>query len=159
MTYTRPSLTAVCVPVSSHTPTIHSCACISWALYWHVGKIPSHHRLRGLCVCSSVLKIRHAKSCSSGAVLAVNIVNRILEHRKHFGPASDDAQLPLPVSLVLNYAALDFNFTSWMSAENLQVLQYEQSSGNLPGLAELALQKNHLQHVVRPSSMKVLISH
>jgi hypothetical protein len=89
------------------------------------------------------------KACSSGAVLAVNIVNRILEHRNNFRSRGDDAQFPLPVSLVLNYAALDFNFTSWMSAENLHVLQYEQSSGNLPGLAELALQKDHLQHVVR----------
>lgn len=89
------------------------------------------------------------KACSSGAILAVNIVNQILERRNNFGSPSDDAQFPLPVSLVLNYAALDFNFTSWMSAENLHVLQYEQSSGNLPGLAELALQKDHLQHVVR----------
>ena len=97
--------------------------------------------------------------CSSGAVLALNIVNRILEYRSRSGPPSDDAQLPLPVSLVLNYAALDFNFTSWMSAENLQVLQYEQSSGNLPGLAQLALQKDHLQHVVRLSSMNVLLSY
>ncbi|KAF8348323.1 Alpha/Beta hydrolase protein [Amanita rubescens] len=89
---------------------------------------------------------------SAGAVLAVNIVNRILEHRNNFRSRGDDAQFPLPVSLVLNYAALDFNFTSWMSAENLHVLQYEQSSGNLPGLAELALQKDHLQHV-SPLSM------
>ncbi len=88
------------------------------------------------------------KARSSGAVLAVNIVNQILERRNDFG-SRDDAQFPLPVSLVLNYAALDFNFTSWMSAENLHVLQYEQSSGNLPGLAEMALQKDHLQHVVR----------
>ncbi|KAK2464247.1 hypothetical protein APHAL10511_003704 [Amanita phalloides] len=89
---------------------------------------------------------------SAGAVLAVNIVNRTLEHGNRPGPPCDDVQLPLPVALVLNYAALDFNFTSWMSAENLHVLQFEQSSGNLPGIAELAFQKDHLQHV-SPLSM------
>ncbi len=50
--------------------------------------------------------------------------------------------------MVLSYAALDFNFTSWMSANNLRVLRSEQSSGNLPGLKELAEQKDHLKHVV-----------
>ena len=33
--------------------------------------------------------------------------------------------LPLPVALVLNYAALDFNFTSWMTPGNLRVLRIE----------------------------------
>ncbi|KAG2355179.1 Alpha/Beta hydrolase protein [Suillus spraguei] len=62
------------------------------------------------------------------------------------------ASLPAPIALVLSYAALDFNFTSWMSPENLQVLRSEQSSGNLPGIHELASQKDHLQHV-SPLSM------
>jgi hypothetical protein len=56
--------------------------------------------------------------------------------------------LPLPVAVVLSYPALDFNFTSWMSPDNLRVLRSEQSSGNLPGLRELAAQKDHLKHVV-----------
>ena len=51
--------------------------------------------------------------------------------------------------MVLNYAALDFNFTSWMTVDNLRVLRSEQSSGNLPGLKELAEQKDHLKHIVR----------
>jgi hypothetical protein len=51
--------------------------------------------------------------------------------------------LPLPVSLVFNYPALDFNFTSWMTPQNLRVLRSEQSSSNIPGLAE---QKDHLSH-------------
>lgn len=57
--------------------------------------------------------------------------------------------VPHPVALQLNYAALDFNFTSWMSPANLRVLQSEQSSGHLPGLAE---QKDHFKHV-SPLSM------
>lgn len=63
-----------------------------------------------------------------------------------------EARLPAPLSLVLNYAALDFNFTSWMSPDNLRVLRTEQSTGDLPGMRELALQKNHLQHI-SPLSM------
>ena len=63
-----------------------------------------------------------------------------------------EVKLPTPLSLVLNYAALDFNFTSWMSQDNLRVLRTEQSTGDLPGMRELAMQKNHLQHV-SPLSM------
>lgn len=36
--------------------------------------------------------------------------------------------LPHPMALVLNYAALDFNFTSWMTPANLRVLDSERSS-------------------------------
>jgi hypothetical protein len=82
---------------------------------------------------------------SSGATLAVNVVLKILE----LGETQESPRLPLPLSLVLSYAALDFNFTSWMSPANLKVLQSEQSSGNLPGLNELAAQKDHLQHIVK----------
>ena len=57
--------------------------------------------------------------------------------------------VPHPLALQLNYAALDFNFTSWMSPANLRVLQSEQSSGHLAGLAE---QKDHFKHV-SPLSM------
>ncbi|KAF8650416.1 hypothetical protein AX16_005222 [Volvariella volvacea WC 439] len=91
---------------------------------------------------------------SAGATLAVNVVIKILETNNAFQRSSNRAQIPLPTSLVLSYAALDFNFTSWMTAENLKVLRTEQSSGNLPGLKELAAQKNHLQHV-SPLSMVV----
>ena len=51
--------------------------------------------------------------------------------------------LPRPVALVLAYAALDFNFASWMSPAHLRVLRSEQSTGNLAGLAE---QKDHFSH-------------
>jgi hypothetical protein len=54
--------------------------------------------------------------------------------------------------MVLSYPALDFNFTSWMTVDNLRVLRSEQSSGNLPGLKELAEQKDHLKHI-SPLSM------
>ncbi|KAG6831689.1 hypothetical protein H0H92_008332 [Tricholoma furcatifolium] len=85
---------------------------------------------------------------SAGATLAINIIFKLLENDNR----CDQAKLQQPVALVLNYAALDFNFTSWMSPENLQVLRSEQSSGNLPGLDDLAAQKDHLQHI-SPLSM------
>ena len=75
-----------------------------------------------------------------GATLAVATMVKILEHNAK----TPQQPLPIPVALVLNYAALDFNFTSWMSAEHLKVLRSEQSSGNLPGLHELVAQKDHL---------------
>jgi hypothetical protein len=86
----------------------------------------------------------------SGATLVVGVMVKILQHNAAL-PVSA-APLPAPVALVLSYAALDFNFTSWMSPENLQVLRSEQSSGNLPGIHELVSQKDHLQHV-SPLSM------
>ncbi|KAL1728818.1 Alpha/Beta hydrolase protein [Schizophyllum commune] len=85
---------------------------------------------------------------SAGATLAVAAMVKILEHNAK----TPNHPLPIPVALVLNYAALDFNFTSWMSAEHLKVLRSEQSSGNLPGLHELVAQKDHLKHV-SPLSM------
>jgi len=86
-----------------------------------------------------------------GATLVVGVMVKILQHNQLIPPSSA-AKLCLPVALVLNYAALDFNFTSWMSPDNLRVLRSEQSTGNLPGLRELASQKDHLQHV-SPLSM------
>ena len=75
-----------------------------------------------------------------GAHIAVAVMIKILETQ---------LAVPHPLALQLNYAALDFNYSSWMSPENLRVLQSEQSSGNLPGLAE---QKDHFKHV-SPLSM------
>ena len=83
-------------------------------------------------------------------MLVVGVMVKILQYNAVL-PAGE-VRLPAPLSLVLNYAALDFNFTSWMSPDNLQVLRTEQSTGDLPGMRELALQKNHLQHV-SPLSM------
>lgn len=83
---------------------------------------------------------------SSGATLAVNVVFKILEY--NVPSSSRGISLSMPLALVLNYAALDFNFTSWMTEDNLRVLRAEQSSGNLPGLRELADQKDHLKHIV-----------
>lgn len=85
---------------------------------------------------------------SSGGTLAVGVVVKILELR-HLAPTSHHPTIiPLPTAMVLNYAALDFNFTSWMTVDNLRVLRSEQSSGNLPGMKELAEQKDHLKHIV-----------
>ncbi|CAA7261696.1 unnamed protein product [Cyclocybe aegerita] len=89
---------------------------------------------------------------SAGGTLAVNVVIRILELTTLAASSHQPINLPLPTAVVLNYAALDFNFTSWMTADNLRVLRSEQSSGNLPGLKELAEQKDHLKHV-SPLSM------
>ncbi|KAI0930255.1 hypothetical protein AcW1_008989 [Taiwanofungus camphoratus] len=77
---------------------------------------------------------------SAGAHIATGVMLKILETQ---------FVLPHPVALVLNYACLDFNFTSWMSPANLRVLQSEQSSGHIPGLAE---QKDHYSHI-SPLSM------
>ncbi|KAI0374058.1 alpha/beta-hydrolase [Pilatotrama ljubarskyi] len=77
---------------------------------------------------------------SAGAHIAVCVMFKILETQM---------SLPHPLALVLNYAALDFNFTSWMTPQNLRVLQTEQSSGHLSMLAE---QKDHLRHI-SPLSM------
>ncbi|ESK96573.1 hormone-sensitive lipase [Moniliophthora roreri MCA 2997] len=84
---------------------------------------------------------------SAGATMAMNVVIKSLEYNA--ANSSKAKALPLPISLLLNYAALDFNFGSWMSQENLRILRSEQSSGNLPGLAE---QKDHLKHI-SPLSM------
>jgi hypothetical protein len=89
---------------------------------------------------------------SRGANLVVNIVFKILELRFQSHPSAPSVDLPMPLSLVLNYAALDFNFTSWMTPANLRVLQSGQSSGHLQGLKELAEHKDHLAHV-SPLSM------
>jgi hypothetical protein len=51
--------------------------------------------------------------------------------------APSSRPLPKPVSLVLNYAALDFNFTSWMAPGHLKVLRSQASQGHIPGLEEM----------------------
>ena len=51
--------------------------------------------------------------------------------------------IPRPIAMVLSYPALDFNYTSWMSPENLTILRSEASSAFIPGLNA---QKNHLSH-------------
>lgn len=89
----------------------------------------------------------------SGGTLAVNVVVSILELRQSAPTSHHSIILPLPTAVVLNYAALDFNFTSWMTVDNLRVLRSEQSSGNLPGLKELAEQKDHLKHIVGYSKL------
>jgi hypothetical protein len=61
---------------------------------------------------------------------------------------SQGHNLRRPTALVLNYAALDFNFSSWMNPENMRLLQSEGSSGYIPGLAE----RNHYNHI-SPLSM------
>ncbi|KAI0028612.1 Alpha/Beta hydrolase protein [Vararia minispora EC-137] len=80
---------------------------------------------------------------SAGATLAVSVVIKILEHTSM--PASKPPHLlPLPIAVVLSYAALDFNFTSWMSQDNLRVLQDRKDiswANNLRGT------KDHLSHV------------
>ena len=51
------------------------------------------------------------------------MIIKILESKGH--------NLKLPLALVLNYPALDFNFTSWMSKDHLRVLRAEDTSGYL----------------------------
>jgi hypothetical protein len=109
-------------------------------------------RLLECQVRSSILSCPETLLASRGATIAVNVVMKILEHNNPSLPPRPAVLYPKPLALVLNYAALDFNFTSWMSPANLRVLRSEQSTGNLPGLRELAAQKDHLQHV-SPLSM------
>jgi hypothetical protein len=59
---------------------------------------------------------------------------RILEH---------PTGIPRPISMILAYPALDFNFTSWMSPTNLRVLRTEQSETQIPGLVH---GKDHMRH-------------
>jgi acetyl esterase/lipase len=73
---------------------------------------------------------------SAGATIAVNAVLRLIETR-------EQRPLPLPSAMVLSYAALDFNFASWMSPANLHALRSEQSSSHLANLAET---KDHFKH-------------
>lgn len=70
----------------------------------------------------------------SGANLVCGVTFKILENSKPIQP---------PTALILNYACLDFNFGSWMSATNLRVLKAEASSAHLPGVAE---SKDHFNH-------------
>lgn len=77
---------------------------------------------------------------SAGAHIATCVVLRILETQ---------LAIQRPAAFVLSYATLDFNFTSWMTPANLRVLQSEQSSGHIPGLAA---QKDHFAHA-SPLSM------
>ncbi|KAG8864607.1 hypothetical protein FRB96_005111 [Tulasnella sp. 330] len=51
--------------------------------------------------------------------------------------------LPSPLAVILSYACLNFNFTSWMAPEHLEILRAEENSNFIPGLVE---QKNHLLH-------------
>ncbi|KAG0148927.1 hypothetical protein CROQUDRAFT_40711 [Cronartium quercuum f. sp. fusiforme G11] len=77
---------------------------------------------------------------SAGANLSAAMMISMLE------AASDSPffSLPPPVGMIWMYAALDFNFTSWMSAENLRVLRDDQSVAGLPG--GILEAKNHLEH-------------
>ncbi|WAR53364.1 hypothetical protein PtB15_2B795 [Puccinia triticina] len=77
---------------------------------------------------------------SAGANLSAAMIISILEST----PDSPFHSLPLPVGILWLYAALDFNFTSWMSPENLRILRRGNSSSNLPdGILEA---KSHLNH-------------
>jgi len=126
-------------------------------MHRHVWQETEYDHVRGLGVSPvqsrTALLTSRSYTCTtfnSGATLVVGVMVKILQYNAAL-PAGE-IRLPAPLSLVLNYAALDFNFTSWMSPDNLRVLRTEQSSGDLPGMRELALQKNHLQHV-SPLSM------
>ncbi|GAA97362.1 uncharacterized protein L969DRAFT_87298 [Mixia osmundae IAM 14324] len=73
---------------------------------------------------------------SAGANLATVMVIKLLEEEK-------SKRLPLPLSLIYAYPALDFNYTSWMPPMNLKALQHDLSTANLSGILH---QKDHLSH-------------
>ncbi|KAH7108485.1 alpha/beta-hydrolase [Auriculariales sp. MPI-PUGE-AT-0066] len=100
---------------------------------------------------------------SAGANLCVTTMIKVLQYPK---------PIQHPVAIVLNYPALDFNFTSWMTPANMRVLRREQSDiehtvpvpavqskpqlrrsrsaigreGRNTGLAAIAEQKDHYAH-------------
>lgn len=76
----------------------------------------------------------------SGANLAAAMLITILEA----APSSPLRALPLPVATLWLYPSLDFNFTSWMSSENLKVLRRDKSSTSLP--ESIVEAKSHLNH-------------
>ncbi|ORX39743.1 Alpha/Beta hydrolase protein [Kockovaella imperatae] len=90
-------------------------------------------RGRGLGITSGKLSIVLTGD-SAGANLCTTIMLRILEH---------PAKIPRPVSLILGYPALDFNFTSWMSPADIRVLRTEQSESHMPAIIQ---GKDHLRH-------------
>ncbi|WVR05070.1 hypothetical protein IAU60_002082 [Kwoniella sp. DSM 27419] len=71
---------------------------------------------------------------SAGGNICATIMLRILEH---------PTGIPKPISMILAYPALDFNFTSWMSPTNLRVLRTEQSETQIPGMVH---GKDHMRH-------------
>lgn len=71
---------------------------------------------------------------SSGGNICTTIMLRILEH---------PTGIPRPVSIILAYPCLDFNYGSWMSPANLRVLRTEQSETHIPGLIH---GKDHMRH-------------
>lgn len=72
---------------------------------------------------------------SAGGNICTTITNRLIEH--------GFTDIPRPVAIILSYPALDFNFTSFMSPDNLKVLKTEQSETHIPGLLE---GKDHMRH-------------
>jgi hypothetical protein len=70
----------------------------------------------------------------SGGNICTTIIIRILEHH---------TAIPRPISIILAYPALDFNFTSWMTPANLRVLRTEHSENNIPGIQQ---GKDHMSH-------------
>ncbi|EGG06792.1 hormone-sensitive lipase [Melampsora larici-populina 98AG31] len=77
---------------------------------------------------------------SAGANLSAAMMISMIEA----APDSPFFSLPPPVGILWMYPALDFNFTSWMSEENLRVLRHDSSVSELPG--GILEAKNHLEH-------------
>jgi len=112
---------------------------------WDVWNEATHYHVRGFCVrfIRPVNRRLLTIDRDSGATLAINVILKILEGKD----SGSGIRLPQPVAVVLNYAALDFNFTSWMNAENLKVLREEQGKGGAD-LLEVVAGKDHFDHVV-----------
>ena len=72
--------------------------------------------------------------CLRGGNICTTIMLNILE---------SPLKIAHPLALVLAYPAIDFNYNSWMTPQDLQVLRTEQSSRNIPGIME---GKDHMRH-------------
>ena len=61
---------------------------------------------------------------SAGGALVTGVVMKLIEW--HHSPS-----VPLPVSVLLCYPALSFEFSGWMSAEQMDLLEQDKTSGVL----------------------------
>jgi len=124
----------------------------SWSYHRHVRRKAFCYCYRRFSVCDKFFTANETDINFRGGTLAVNLIIKILEFNIEASKLGNVKSVPVPIGMVLTYAALDFNYTSWMSTDNLRVLRTEQSSNNIPGMREFAEQKDHLHHV-SPLSM------
>ncbi|EPS97754.1 hypothetical protein FOMPIDRAFT_37998, partial [Fomitopsis schrenkii] len=79
---------------------------------------------------------------SAGAHIAANVMVKLLETQ---------LVLPLPKALVFAYPALDFNFTSWMTPDNLRILHPLSMVGERKGVRRRRSWRDALRKIASPT--------